>query len=244
MDLQPELESEHFDAQGRLARMGSYYRWILRNFGDAVGRRVWDAGAGIGTVSELLLERSEFLLSTEFGEKNLVALRARFGERAQVRVEYCDLSRRDALAFAADQLDTVVSLDVLEHLEDDVQALKLFREVLVPGGQVCIKVPAHPWLFGSMDRASLHFRRYSRAMLRSALEQAGLVVESLRPMNAPATLPYFLKGKLLRRDKNFSNTLDGGRLGFYDRVIPWIERVERVLPPPIGLSLIAVARRP
>jgi hypothetical protein len=53
-----------------------------------------------------------------------------------------------------------------------------------------------------------------------------------------------LKGKLLRRDKNFSNTLDGGRLGFYDRVIPWIERVERVLPPPIGLSLIAVARRP
>ena len=243
MEPSSQTESEHYDAQERLARMGSYYRWILRNFGDALGRRIWDAGAGIGSVSELLLEGAERLLVTEFGQKNLATLQRRFADRPRVRVEFCDLSQDTGRAFAEEQLDTIVSLDVLEHLENDRFALRLFHDVLQPGGRLCLKVPAHPWLYGSMDRASLHFRRYSRGKLREALLSCGFEIERLRPMNAPATLPYLLKGKVLKKGKNFSGTLNSNRLGFYDRVIPWIEGFERVVPPLFGLSLIAIARR-
>ncbi len=243
METSSDLERAHYAAQGRLARMSNYYRWILRQFDGALGRRIWDAGAGIGTVSETLIENADFLLATEFGEKNLVALRERFAGRAAVRVEFCDLSREDARVFAGERLDTIVSLDVLEHLADDGFALRLFHAVLAPGGRLCLKVPAHPFLYGTMDRASLHHRRYARRELREKLRAVGFVPEHLRAMNLAATIPYFVKGRLLKRDRNFSNSIDGERLGFYNRIVPWLERIERVLPPPFGLSLIAIARK-
>lgn len=233
----------HFDAQERLARLGNYQRWILRNFGDAVGRRIWDAGAGIGNVAAHLASGAEFVLATEFTERNLEALRARFAESERVVVARCDLSGEDALAFGAQAIDTVISLDVIEHLKDDGHALRMFHRVLVSDGRLLIKVPAHPFLYGAVDEASLHFRRYRRRELRDKLVAAGFRVERVAYMNMAATVPYFLKSRLLKRRTNFSNTLDPNRLGLYDRLIPWLERAERIVPVPFGLSLFAVGRK-
>lgn len=243
MDLTEDIEAKHFDAQGRLARMDNYYRWILGTFGDNLGRRVWDAGAGIGNVSELLLERADFVLATEFTAKNLAALRERFEGCEAVAVEHCDLTRPEALELARYELDTIVTLDVLEHLEDDAQALARYHQVLQPGGALLIKVPAHPFLYGTMDKASLHYRRYTKNELARKLRAAGFTVERLRHMNMAATLPYFLKGRVLKRERNFSGTIDGGKLGFYNRLMPWLERIERIIPPLFGLSLVAVGRK-
>lgn len=245
MATDEQLESTHFAAQGRLAHLGNYHRWILRNFGDgALGRRIWDAGAGIGIVTASLAEAADFVLATEFSPMNLAALRERFGDSPRVRVTRCDLSGDAALSFRDFDIDTVISLDVIEHLRDDLHALRLFREVLSPAGRVLIKVPAHPFLFGAVDEASSHFRRYRKAELRDKLTHAGFEVERVTHMNMAATLPYFLKSRVLKRRTNFSNSIDPDRLGLYDRLIPWLEGTERLLPVPFGLSLIAVARKP
>jgi len=243
MDLTRKIESAHFAAQGRLARMGNYYRWILANFEGFIGRRIWDAGAGIGSVSELLSERCDLLLATEFTESNMEALRERFAGREGVRVEFCDLAGDEALAFSGHDLDTVITLDVLEHLEDDARALRIYYEVLRPGGHLLIKVPAHPFLYGTMDKASLHRRRYTKRELRAKLQAAGFRVKRLRHMNLAATLPYLIKGRILKRESNFSISIDGSKLGFYNRLMPWLERAERILPPPCGLSLVAVGEK-
>jgi 2-polyprenyl-3-methyl-5-hydroxy-6-metoxy-1,4-benzoquinol methylase len=245
MATDEQLEALHFAAQGRLTHLGSYHRWILRNFGDAVrGRRIWDAGAGIGIVAASLAESADFVLATEYSPLNLSALQERFGASPRVRVEPCDLSGDAALAFREFDLDTVISLDVIEHLQDDLHALRIFREVLSPAGRVLIKVPAHPLLFGAVDVASAHFRRYRKAELRDKLARAGFEVERITHMNMAATLPYFVKSRVLKRRTNFSNSIDPNRLGLYDRLIPWLERAERILPVPFGLSLIAVGRKP
>ena len=102
---------------------------------------------------------------------------------------------------------------------------------------------AHPFLFGSLDEASLHYRRYTKRDLREKLLRAGFEVEMLRHMNLAAVVPYLLKGRVLRSKKNFSNSLSGSRLGFYNKLIPWFARFEGLLPPPIGLSLVAIARK-
>jgi SAM-dependent methyltransferase len=238
------FEAVHYAAQGRMAQLGNYYRWILRNFRGTIGRRIWDAGAGIGNVTEHLALRADFVLATEFAQRNLDALRERFADRPGVRVACCDLARDDALAFAEYEIDTVVSLDVLEHLEDDLHVLRIFWNVLQPEGRLLLKVPAHPFLYGAVDEASLHFRRYRRPDLHAMLERAGFRVDRVAHMNMAATVPYFVKSRLLRKRTNFSNTIDPERLGLYDRLIPWLERAERVLPVPFGLSLIAVARKP
>jgi 2-polyprenyl-3-methyl-5-hydroxy-6-metoxy-1,4-benzoquinol methylase len=238
------IETMHRAAQGRMAQLGNYYRWILRNFGGAIGRRVWDAGAGIGNVTEHLARHADFVLASEFAPQNLEALRGRFADRTGVRVAYCDLTRDDALAFAECEIDTVISLDVLEHLEDDLHALRIFRTVLRPEGRALLKVPAHPFLYGAIDEASLHVRRYRKSELRAKLERAGFRVERVAYMNMAATVPYFVKSRLLRRRTNFSNTIDPERLGLVNRLVPWLERAERILPVVFGLSLIAVGRKP
>ena len=238
------FETMHCAAQGHMAQLDNYYHWILRNFGGAIGRRIWDAGAGIGSVTEHLARRADFVLATEFAQRNLEALRERFANRPDVRVAYCDLARDDALAFAECAIDTVISLDVLEHLEDDLHVLKTFWTVLQPEGRLLLKVPAHPFLYGAIDEASLHFRRYRRRDLGASLERAGFRVERVAYMNMAATVPYFVKSRLLRRRTNFSNTIDPDRLGLVNRLVPWLERAERVLPVVFGLSLIAVGRKP
>ncbi|MEL6430381.1 MAG: class I SAM-dependent methyltransferase [Planctomycetota bacterium] len=244
MEIDESTEALHYEAQGRLQAMGNYHRWILRNLERGLGRRVWDAGAGIGLVSSQVAERVEYLLATEYTEANIETLRGTFRGADHVEVAHCDLTAPDEPFLLERRLDTVIHLDVLEHLEDDAGILALFHRVLVPGGRLLLKVPAHRFLFGTLDEASLHYRRYGKRDLRAKLEAAGFEVERLRAMNLAAVGPYLLKGRVLKKRTNFSNSLSGSRLGFYDGIIPWLERVERVVPPPVGLSLVAIARKP
>ena len=244
MEIDESTEALHYEAQGRLQALGNYHRWILRSLESGLGSRVWDAGAGIGLVSSQLLGRVEYLLATEYTDANIETLRGALAGSGNVEVAHADLMNPDEAFLLERRLDTVIHLDVLEHLEDDVGALDLFHRVLSPGGRLLLKVPAHGFLFGTLDEASLHYRRYGKRDLRTKLEAAGFVVERLRAMNLAAVGPYLLKGRVLKKRTNFSNSLSKGRLGLYDRIIPWLERVERVIPPPVGLSLIAIAQKP
>ncbi len=244
MDLTNEFETKHFDAQNSLTQMGNYYLWILNNFSGAIGSRVWDAGAGIGNITELLSQQAEFVLATEFTKLNLVTLHKHFEKHENINVRFCDLTKDDALAFAKYDLDTIVTLDVLEHLENDQYTLRLYYDVLRPNGRLLIKVPAHMFLYGSLDKASLHFRRYAKKELKEKLNEAGFIIEKLHYMNIAATIPYFIKSVILKKNSNFSTSLNSNRLGFYNILIPWFEKVERILRPPFGLSLIAIGRKP
>lgn len=245
MAIDEQTAERHFEAQGRLSRLNNYYRWILNNFGIRFeGRRIWDAGAGVGHVSALLVSQAEFLLATEFTEQNIDLLRSRLADRPNVQVRYCDLLAPPADELQALHLDTIVNLDVLEHLEDDGAALKTFFDILEPGGYLLLKVPAHPLLFGTMDEASLHFRRYEKGGLRDRLSAAGFSVERLRYMNMAAVIPYLIKGRVLKLKGNFSMEISQERLELYNNLIPWFERFERAVKPAFGLSLIAVARKP
>lgn len=244
MSISAELEQAHLDAQYRMGQLNGYYQWIINNFRPYFGIRIWDAGAGVGHVSTMLIPHSQFLLVTEYTPENIRILHERFDANDAVQVKKCDLIDATASRFERYQLDTIVNLDVIEHLRADMPALQAFYRNLVPGGHLLLKVPAHPFLFGTMDEASLHFRRYSKQMLKSRLEQAGFKIRLLRPMNMAAVVPYFIKGRILKRKGIFSRQINASRLGLYNRLMPVLEACERVLPMFFGLSLIAVAMKP
>jgi len=148
MTLSENYEADHLEAQNRMGRLGYYYQWILNNFSPYVGSRIWDAGAGVGHVSSLLVSKAAFLMATEYTEENLIRLKQRFDKLDSVEVRQCDLLDDAGPCFELKRFDTILNLDVLEHLEHDEKALATFYRNLVEGGHLLIKVPAHPFLFG------------------------------------------------------------------------------------------------
>jgi hypothetical protein len=110
--------------------------------------------------------------------------------------------------------------------------------LLVPGGRLLLFVPAFPALWGTLDVADHHCRRYGRSELATKVGEAGFSVERLAFTNPLGILGWALNGKLLKRQ-----VVSAGQLRLYDRLVPALSRLERVVRPPFGLSLVAVAAK-
>ncbi|MEM1447826.1 MAG: class I SAM-dependent methyltransferase [Planctomycetota bacterium] len=263
-DADPELDSvaaeklpheeEHLAANRRMAGLVPYYRWVLdlaeSMHGGPLGDSVLDAGCGIGNFVEILRHRAKEVLAVDLSPRNVDVLRARFADAENVDVLQVDLdAQRDELR--ARGVNAIVCLDVLEHIEDDAALVRSFAGILPSGGALFVKVPAHPWLFGSVDEASDHLRRYTRAGLVKVVEEAGFRVRAARYMNLAGVGPYFLKSRVLRRGEAFSNSFDERQLRWIRRSIGAFRAVDRAFGlvgpgggPPIGQSALVLATKP
>jgi SAM-dependent methyltransferase len=214
-----------------------YNSWLFERARAEMGERVVDVGAGLGTFTELAGREAREVVAIEPDAQLVELLTSRFGPDSNVRVVRADVTdlSRDLVGFAA---DSVLCLNVLEHIRDDVDALARMRNVLVPGGKLFLLVPAHDWLFGSLDRSAKHERRYQRRRLRRLLEGAGFEVRTLRHVNPLGIVGWFVWGRILG-----AAGLPPGPLGAYDRLVPLLRLLDAVRLP-VGLSLWAVAERP
>lgn len=201
---------------------------------------VAEVGAGIGTFSERLLGAGvERLLLVEPEAACVERLRARFGADARVTISDETLPDSPALAELAGACDLVLCQNVLEHIADDGAALASMGAALRPGGVVVVLVPAHPRLFGALDRAYGHERRYTRERLSRLADDAGLEVVDLVSFNALGILGWWAKTRFSPQPR-----LDPASLRWYERLLHLWRPVEDRIRPRlrVGLSLVLVAR--
>jgi glycosyltransferase involved in cell wall biosynthesis len=218
-------------------RARGFNRWMLAQFRPFIGQRVWEAGCGIGNFTELLLDR-ERLVCIDYDPFYVEMINRRFGHMENVRAAQMDLTDKDAAAgVAPDALDTVISLNVVEHIEDDRAALKQFFDGLVPGGHAIVLVPAHPKLYTACDKSLGHFRRYTESELRTKMEEVGFKVVQLGQFNRLGTLGWWVSGKLGKKD------LSPLQMRLYEFLLPIARVMDRLKLGP-GLSLIAVGQKP
>jgi SAM-dependent methyltransferase len=214
-----------------------FNRWMSDCIRPHVGHRVMEVGAGIGTLAQQLLPRDHYV-AAEMDPLHLEVLRNMALERPYMEVAWLDAQQERCFAPYADKLDTIVCLNVLEHIPDAAAALRNFHHTLQPGGRVVVLVPQGQWLYGSIDEAVGHVRRYSREELRSALEEAGFRVEQTFDFNRIGVPGWWLNGRVLRRVH-----MPKYQLKLYDSLVWLWRRLDRFLPWQ-GLSVIAVARKP
>lgn len=221
-----------------VAEATNYYGWIIDSFGRAIGKRIVEAGAGIGTVSDLVLRRAsprEMLLIEPAGN-NIPELHRRFDDDKRVRIHHGYLEDIGDTVAA----DTVIAVNVMEHVERDAEFLRAAHLTLASGGALLLLVPAMPAIYGSLDRAFDHYRRYTRSGLEQSLLAAGFEIETLHYLNIVGVVAWFAAGRVFHR-----TTLGRPQVRFYDRwVIPWLRRIESRIHAPVGQSLLAIARKP
>jgi SAM-dependent methyltransferase len=226
------------DIQQRLERAWNYNRWIAAQAREALGRRVLDAGCGSGNVTDLILDR-DLIVAVDVWKEFVDIVREKYAGLPHVHVHRYDLADPAIVSGLKDQnLDSALCVNVLEHVEDHAGALRNIATLLPAGGRLFLLVPAFPSIYGRMDAADHHFRRYTKKSLRDTVEPLPWAIESLRYMNLPGYFAWALMGKLLRK-----SLLDESTYGIYDRIIPLLRAVEERVAPPFGQSLVAVLRR-
>jgi glycosyltransferase involved in cell wall biosynthesis len=216
----------------------SFNRWMYRQIAPYVGRSVLEAGCGIGNLTELLLD-SDRLIVSDFDPFYVEMIDRRFGHLENFRAVPMDLTRGTDYASLADEdLDTIICLNVLEHIAADEEVLGHFHRTLRPGGRAIILVPQHPWLYSPTDRTLGHVRRYTEDELREKLTRAGFEVVHQQGFNRLGTLGWYVSGTLLGKEH-----LSVGQMRTFNRILPLARLIER-LPGWPALSTIAVGRKP
>ena len=228
---------EGYNTLERLEGAPRYNAWLGSKVRPHLGKRVLEVGAGIGTITRQIQEGREKVIALEADGYYAQRLSNLFRGSSVVTPLHVSVEDTNWPSLAEERLDTVFLSNVLEHITDDTAATHRFRSVLPLGGRLVLLVPALPALFGSLDEAVGHHRRYTPETLRAAVEPAGFQIEHLEWLNIAGIAGWFLNGKVLRR-----RVLPALQLKLYDRVAPLLARAEAMWKLPVGLSLLAVAR--
>lgn len=233
-EQQSTVEGAILEELGHLAEATNYCDWLYSQFDSLVRGEVAEVGAGIGTFSERMLDTGvDHLVLVEPEPSCDAELGRRFGTHPLVTLSRDHLP--DAPILEPGRFDLVVCQNVLEHVTDDAAALRAMGRSLKPGGSLVLIVPAIPALYGPLDEAYGHRRRYEAVDLGEQVEAAGLTVKTLRHINAPGIPAWWLK-----------NLRAGARVGpdslkAYEHVVRIERPIERRVEPRRGLSLVCIA---
>lgn len=216
----------------------NYNAWLLEQFHGYCGRRIIEIGAGVGNYTRQLLDR-DLIVATDVYAACVNYLQGLFRDARNVVPLRLDIASPEARSLRDYAADTIICINVLEHIKDDRIALLNMHDALVEGGRLIVLTPAFPFLFGTIDRLVGHERRYTRKELRRKLEHAGFRIISLYYMNSLGVFGWFLNNRILKRQEESPS-----QVAFFDRfVVRPLQRIERFIKPPFGLSLVAIVEK-
>jgi SAM-dependent methyltransferase len=217
-----EAEDRHWWYRGRRTVLDG----VIAGLGLPPGARVLDAGCGSGR-NMVELSRLGTVTGVELSQTSVELARGR-GVGEVIAGSVLDMP------FADDSFDLAVSLDVIEHLEDDLAALRELRRTVAPAGRLLVTVPAYQWLWSGHDEVNHHHRRYTRRSLQRVAEQAGWRQLRTTYFNA-LLLPVAILLRVLDRvnTKTTESSLD-----------LWVppEPINRVLEGPLDLEAALISR--
>jgi SAM-dependent methyltransferase len=219
----------------------NYHRWITELCRPYVGERTLEVGAGRGAVTRFLSEGVTDYVATDTSPECLAALETRFRESSNVTVHELDIRTGQPDG----DFDTIVMINVLEHLLDDAGTLTSLSRHLAPGGKLIVYVPALNSTYGAWDDRVGDYRRYSKKQLVHVMCDAGLTVVDSSCANLVAIPAWFAFSRLGSRNKQSGRYATLGRdLQIWDKTaVPMTRWVETRVRPPIGLNVLGVAMR-
>lgn len=224
-----------------LSSMNEYYRWLAGVLRKYVGKRkrVLDVGCANGNLTQFFLDK-EFILGMDISQDYLDAVKKRFKDNANFHTALVDASNAEQmLKLKKGNFDMAITMNVLEHIKDDVSAFRNVYSALVPGGRFLIIVPAMSALYAILDYEGGHYRRYDKLEIKRKLRAAGFNIVKVRYLNVPGAIGWYVNYTLLKK-RLFSK----GTFGLYNKLVPFFRFIENLIEFPFGMSVIAVAEKP
>lgn len=218
-----------------------FNRWLFQTIQPFCKGHVLEVGSGIGNLTKLFLQYQYTITASDLREEYCNILEKEFGGQL-AGVELLDLAEKELAVkkpALLERFDTVVALNVVEHIEQCDLAVSNCSKMLRPGGQLVILVPAYQTLYNSFDEELGHYKRYSARALRKLVTSQGFTVQKIQFFNAAGMLGWFVNGSILRR-----KLIPATQLKIFDRLLPLFKLADSITGKRIGLSVIASATKP
>ncbi len=227
--MEPIGQEAILESLETLSHAADYYRWLAERVRPYIKGKVLEIGAGIGNFAQFARETAS--------EYHVSDIDPRLTEKLSEQFDHV-FSWDIFTPFPNSTLyDTVVILNVVEHLEDDRAALESLNARLKAGGNLVLMVPALQFLYGTMDRSFGHFRRYTKHSISNLISSSGFTLLKSEYVNVIGMFGWFLYGKILRK-QNLPTQL----CSKFNLVVPLL-KMERPIARFMGLSVVVVARK-
>lgn len=222
-----------------LAQANNFTLWMYEQAQPYLKGTILEIGSGQGNYSKLIIKDfpTHKIILSEIDENYLTQLQTDLGNK---NVSTIKLNLEKKADFnQIDQIDSAFALNVLEHVEHDVDALNNIYDKLTPGGTFTVLVPAHQFLYNCIDKSVGHFRRYNKKLMKEKVAQTQFKIKKLFYFNAFSIPGWYLSGNILKRD-----LLSENKMQFFDKLVPVLKFFEKhILRKSIGMSLIAVLEK-
>ncbi len=222
-----------------MAKARNYFAWQFRVAAPYLGDRVIEVGCGAGNFTGLLMNRP-LVVAVDPEPECIRRVAKRYSNQSNLILECGGPPDPAFLELRRFRPDTCVCFNVIEHIGDDGEALRAMASILEPGGKVLLLAPAFEALYGPIDYALGHYRRYTRRTLSQVAQRAGLEVIKARYMNLPGFFGWWANARIFRR-----TIQSPAQIALFDRfMVPVVSRIEAMVPPPAGQSVFTVLRKP
>lgn len=213
----------------------NYHNWIYENIETELGNKIAEIGSGVGNFTEFLLRNGHARIDA-YEPCTKMHLKNKFSKNPRVK---CINSNFESVSKGCDdKYDSVIFINVLEHIKHDLDAIMNAHRIIRRGGKLIIFVPALQFLYSNFDRSIGHYKRYQKSELTKLAQNANFKIMSCRYFDSLGTIPWFIFMKVMGHGLSSRNTYA------YDTfVVPWLKSVEKIIPPPIGKNLLLTASR-
>ena len=222
-----------------LLQADAFAEWVVDEISPWLGQRVLEVGCGIGTYTVKFAAKSQEVTAIDMERTFAEETARRVASLSNVQIIAGDVTNTSDPLLNCEGFDSAVLLDVLEHIELDVDLLTRLRSKLKVGGHLIVKVPAIPSLYSPMDAAIGHWRRYDKKGFVSTIRRAGFEQVDVWSFNALAILGWWWNGRIVKR-----TAPPAEQIALFNVLTPLIRRVDKLARLITGSSLIAIARRP
>ncbi len=219
------------NALENLAQVGNYNEWLVSKFEKYLGENILEVGSGLGNVTIKVKDKGFSITPTDINRSFLKPLK-----RINKNAFYFNII--NPKPHIRGKFDTIVAINVLEHVRDDIRAIKNIYNLLPDNGMFIVLVPAHSILFGSYDRLAGHHQRYSKSSFYRKLTSAGFLVESIKYYNKLSALGWFINARLFKR-KGFPKL----QLSILKLLVPFLDFFDKIIPFDFGISIICIASK-
>jgi len=223
-----------------IARATQFNQWMYNEIKPFLKGDLLEIGSGIGNISQYIISDGFRITLSDYNTEYYELLGRRFTGNSNVQaVLQIDLllsDFSDKHVLLKEKFDSIILLNVIEHIGDDSKAIENCRYLLKPGGHLIVLAPAYQWLYCRFDKELGHYRRYSLTKMKN-LVKAHLEIISARHFNCLGIFGWVLFGKFLRKKAL------GGEMNSFDRLVPLAKILDKLVFKTIGLSVIVTGKR-